>query len=43
VNAYAAYVARFGVPIVGNRIFMALRQYLGGFLSGPVVTSQVVA
>lgn len=42
-NPYAAYVARFGVPIVGNRIFFAFRVYLGGFLSGPLTTSQVVA
>lgn len=42
-NVYAAYVARFGVPIVGNRIFVQLRTYLGGFLSGPLTTSAVVA
>lgn len=42
-NIYAAYVAKFGVPVVGNRIFLSLATYLGGFLSGPLVTSQVVA
>jgi hypothetical protein len=42
-NVYAAYVARFGVPVVGNRIFVALRTYAGGFLSGPLITSAVVA
>lgn len=42
-NVYAAYVARFGVPVVGNRIFVQLRTYLGGFLSGPLTTSAVVA
>ena len=42
-NVYAAYVARFGVPIVGNRVFFAFRIYSGGFLSGPLTTSQVVA
>ncbi len=41
-NIYAAYVARFGVPIVGNRIFFKFVLYSGGFLSGPLTTSQVV-
>jgi hypothetical protein len=43
MNIYAAYVAKFGVPVVGNRIFLSLVSYSGGFLSGPLVTSQVVA
>lgn len=38
-----AYTAKFGVPIVGNRIFITLVVYLGGFLSAPFYTSQVVA
>lgn len=42
-NVYAAYVAKFGVPVVGNRIFLQLQVYLGGFLSGPLNTSAVVA
>lgn len=42
-NLYAAYVAKFGVPVVGNRIFFSFTTYLGGFQSGPLVTSQVVA
>lgn len=42
-NLYAAYVAKFGLPIVGNRIFFSFTTYLGGFQSGPLVTSQVVA
>lgn len=42
-NIYAAYVARFGVPVVGNRIFVCLKQYSGGFLSGPLISSAVVA
>ena len=42
-NVYAAYVAKFGVPIVGNRIFMQLQVYNSGFLSGPLNTSAVVA
>jgi len=42
-NLYAAYVAKFGVPVVGNRIFFSFQVYTGGFLSGPLVTSAVVA
>lgn len=42
-NIYAAYVAKFGLPIVGNRVFVSLQTYQGGFLSGPLVTSAVVA
>lgn len=42
-NVYAAYVAKFGVPIVGNRIFLALVTYASGFQSGPLSTSAVVA
>lgn len=42
-NALAAYTAKFGVPVVGNRIFLSLQVYNGGFLSGPLVTSAVVA
>lgn len=42
-NLLAAYTAKFGVPVVGNRIFFSFATYLGGFLSGPLVTSQVVA
>lgn len=43
INAYAAYVARFGVPVVGNRIFISLRTFQTAFLSGPLITSAVVA
>lgn len=42
-NLYAAFVAKWGVPIVGNRVFFSLQVYNTGFLSGPLVTSQVVA
>lgn len=38
-----AYTARFGVPVTGNRIFITLVQYLGGFLGAPFYTSQVIA
>lgn len=43
VNAYAAYVAKFGLPVVGNRVFFSLVSYAGGFQSGPFLTSAVVA
>jgi hypothetical protein len=42
-NVLAAYTARFGVPIVGQRIFVECRRYKGGFLSGAYLTSAVVA
>lgn len=42
-DCYAAYVARFGIPVVGNRIFVKTRVYNSGFLSGPFVSSAVVA
>lgn len=43
VNAYAGYVARFGLPVVTNRVFIRLRCFQGGFLSANAGTSQVVA
>lgn len=43
LNVFAAYVAKFGVPIAGNRIFLSLQVYTAGFLSGPLYTSAVVA
>lgn len=42
-NVFAAYVARFGTPVVTNRIFITLVQFLGGFLGAPFYTSQVVS
>lgn len=39
----ALYTARFGVPIVGNRIFFSLQTYQGGFKGSPFNVSQVVA
>jgi hypothetical protein len=42
-NILAAYTARFGVPVVGNRIFLSLQTHLGGFKSTPFAVSQVVA
>lgn len=43
VNAFSAYQTRFGTPVVGNRIFIALRTFAVAFLSGPLITSAVVA
>lgn len=43
LNVLAAYTARLGVPVVGNRIFLSLQTYQGGFLSAPFGLSQVVA
>jgi len=37
------YTAKFGVPIVGNRIFLSLVTVTLGFESGPYLLSQVVA
>lgn len=42
-NVLAAYTARFGVPVVGNKIFIALAVYDGGFRSGMLSTSAIVA
>jgi hypothetical protein len=39
----AEYTARFGVPVLGNRIFISAVALSLGFQSGPFVFSQVVA
>jgi len=41
--ALTEYTAKFGVPVVGNRIFFSLIAISLGFQSGPHVTSAVVA
>lgn len=41
--ATALYTARFGVPIVGNRIFISLTTFAGGFKGSPFNVSQLVA
>lgn len=43
VDAYAAYLARFGLPIVGNRIFVRVRCFATGLLSADAGGSAVVA
>lgn len=42
-NILAAYTTKFGVPVTGNRIFLKLQTYKGGFLGDPAGISQVVA
>lgn len=42
-NLLTAYTARCGVPVVGNKVFLSLAIYEGGFLSGPLATSKIVA
>jgi hypothetical protein len=42
-NILTAYTAKFGVPVVGNRIFLSLQTYKGGFKGAPFNVSQVVA
>lgn len=42
-NVLAAYTARFGVPVVGKRIFIGLQTYNGGFKGSPFNVAQVVA
>lgn len=41
-NILVAYTAKFGVPVVGNRIFLNLETYEGGFKGSPFSVSQVV-
>jgi len=43
MDIHAAYLARFGTRIAGQRIFITLQRYVGGFLSGPLLISQLVA
>lgn len=42
-NVFASYTARFGAPVVGQRIFVSLQRYAVGFLSTPILTSAIVA
>lgn len=37
------YTTRFGTPVIGQRIFVSVQRYKGGFLSQPVLTSAIVA
>jgi hypothetical protein len=42
-DIFAAYSAKFGAPVTGNRIFLSTTVMFGGFESGSFVASQVVA
>lgn len=41
-NILAAYSAKFGAPVEGNKIFVSGVVYLDGFLSGSILASAVV-
>lgn len=41
-NVFTAWQTRYGTPIVGQRVFIAVHKYDSGFLSGPLRTSAVV-
>lgn len=43
LNVFAAYQARLGTPVVGQRVFIQLQLHRSGFLSGPLITSAVIA
>lgn len=42
-NIFAAYVLRFGAPVVGNKIFVTGQTYLAGIMGPPLSTSLIVA
>lgn len=42
-NILAAYTAKFGAPVTGNRIFSSFQVYQGGFMGAPFAVDQVVA
>ena len=42
LDLFAAYSAKFGTPVVGNRIFVSAVTTIGGFESGAFITSAVV-
>jgi len=42
-DAFTAYSAKFGTPVTGNKIFFSLVSSRGGFESGALLTSKVVA
>lgn len=41
-NIFSAYSAKFGTPVVGNKVFVTAVVYTGGFLSGPAMASAIV-
>lgn len=42
-NLLAAYTARFGAPVTGNKIFFSFQAYQAGWVSGAYQVSQVVS
>ncbi len=38
----AAYTARFGVPVTGNKIFVSVTTFFGGFESTPIIAAAIV-
>ena len=42
LDLFAAYSAKFGVPVLGNRIFISAVTTISGFQSGALITSAVV-
>lgn len=42
-NILAAYSAKYGVPVTGGKVFIVIRTYQGGFLSGAFLLAQVIA
>jgi hypothetical protein len=43
LSIFTEYVARLGTPVVGQKIFLSLAVYKGGFLSAPLNLSATVA
>jgi hypothetical protein len=42
-NIFAGYTAKFGTPVVGNKVFVSAVVVDSGFASGPLITSAIVA
>lgn len=42
-NIFAAYSAKYGTPLTGNRIFMRFVIFQGGFVGQPLDVAQVIA
>lgn len=42
-NVFSAYSAKFGTPVIDNKVFVTLFRSVGGFTSGPLIKSAVVS
>ncbi len=42
-NIFSAFQAKFGTPVIGNKIFVSALVYLGGFESGSIGATVVIA